>query len=127
MHTDPLADLFTRIRNATAAKHEHTTVPFSKLKKEVLKVMKEQRLIQDFLESGEPSSQKIITIQLIPGKTVSIQRISKPGQRIYKKAKELKSVRRGFGCSIISTPSGVMTGVEAKKKNCGGEVLCEAY
>lgn len=126
MHTDPIADLLTRIRNASKARHESTLVPASRIKKEILRVMKEMNFIEDFKVSGE-GAQMMITVHLIPGKELSLNRVSKPGQRIYKKAPELSPVLRGYGFSIISTSQGIMTGAEAKKKGMGGELICEIY
>lgn len=126
MHTDPIADLLTRIRNATKARHENTTVPASQIKKEILRVMKEKKYIEDFKEMGE-GVQKLINIKLVPGRELSLDRVSKPGQRIYKKSTDIKPVLRGYGFSIISTSQGIMTGEEARKKGMGGELICEVY
>ncbi|MGE3278705.1 MAG: 30S ribosomal protein S8 [Candidatus Altimarinota bacterium] len=126
MHTDPIADLLTRIRNASKARHESTLVPASRIKQEILRVMKQMKFIEDFKVSGE-GAQTMIKIDLIPGKELSLNRVSKPGQRIYKKAPELSPVLRGYGFSIISTSQGIMTGDEAKKKGMGGELICEIY
>lgn len=125
MHTDPIADLLTRIRNASRARHENTSMPGSKVKKEILRVMKEMKCIEDFSESGE--IKRTITVKLIPGRELELKRVSKPGQRIYKKSDDLKPVLRGFGFSIISTSHGVMTGHEARKKGVGGEIICEIF
>jgi small subunit ribosomal protein S8 len=127
MYTDPIADLLTRIRNASMARHESTSVPSSKMKKLILQVMKDKEFIKDFKEVAQEGPQKAISISLIQGKKVTLKRISKPGQRIYKKAEELFPVLRGFGFSIISTSQGIMTGDEARKKGVGGELICEAY
>jgi small subunit ribosomal protein S8 len=126
MHTDPIADLLTRIRNASKARHEKTTVPASRIKKEILRVLKQKNFIEDFKESGE-GALKTITISLVSGKELSLDRVSKPGQRIYKKSTDLRPVLRGYGFSIISTSQGIMTGDEAKKKGMGGELICEVY
>jgi len=88
--------------------------------------MKQMNFIGDFKESGE-TAKKIITVRLIPGKSLSLDRVSKPGQRIYKKGPDLSPVLRGYGFSIISTSQGIMTGAEAKKKGVGGELICEIY
>jgi len=127
MNTDPIADLLTRIRNASLAKHEITLIPSSKVKKEILKVMKDKKLIEDFNEANSEKNRKVLTVKLVPGKKVSLKRISKPGQRIYKKSDELFPVLRGYGFSIISTSQGIMTGEEARKKSIGGELICEAH
>ena len=126
MNTDPIADLLTRIRNASMARHDATTVPASKIKQQILKVMKEKELIEDF-QMAEKEGFKTLNIKLHPGKKVTLKRISKPGQRIYKKADELYPVLRGYGFSIVSTSQGIMTGEDARKKGIGGELLCEAY
>jgi|SRR5690606_14032113 len=126
MHTDPIADLLTRIRNASKARHETTTVPASRIKKEILRVMKQMNFIEDFKETGD-GALKTLTIKLISGRELSLDRVSKPGQRIYKKSTELQPVLRGYGFSIISTSQGIMTGEEAKKKGMGGELICEVY
>jgi len=127
MNTDPIADLLTRIRNASMARHESTTVPASKMKKQILDVLKEKDLIRGFSETNEAGPQKTVTIKLVPGKRVSLKRVSKPGQRIYKRADEIFPVLRGYGFSVISTSQGIMTGAEARKKGIGGEIICEAH
>lgn len=127
MNTDPIADLLTRIRNASMAHHENTSVPSSKIKKEMLRVLKEKEIIKDFREVQEEGVMKTISIKLIPGKKITLKRVSKPGQRIYKKSDQIFPILRGYGFSIISTSQGVMTNDEARKKGIGGEILCEAH
>ncbi|MDP2691849.1 MAG: 30S ribosomal protein S8 [Candidatus Gracilibacteria bacterium] len=127
MNTDPIADLLTRIRNANMAQHEVTTVPSSKIKREILRVMKEKAFIKDFQESKSEGPQKTLSIQLLPGKKLNLKRISRPGQRIYKTSQELFPVLRGYGFSIVSTSQGIMTGDEARKKRIGGEIICEIH
>lgn len=126
MNTDPIADLLTRIRNASMARLETTSVPASKIKQQILRVMKEKELIEGY-EAQTKDGFSVINIKLIPGKKVTLKRISKPGQRIYKKAEEIFPVLRGYGFSIVSTSQGIMTGEEARKKGVGGELICEAY
>lgn len=127
MH-DPVADLLTRIRNGQQAKHQSITLGSSKLKEEIAKVLKEEGYILDYSIQESENSLKTITVQLkyYQGKPVidRIKRISRPGLRIYKSSKDLTSVP-GFGVAILSTSSGVMTHISAKKKGIGGEVLCE--
>lgn len=125
MHTDPIADLLTRIRNASMANHDRTKVPSSVIKKEILRVMKEKQAIQGFNELAEEGPKKMIDVQLVPGRLLSLKRVSTPGQRIYKKSTEIRPVLRGYGFSIISTSQGIMTGEDARKKGMGGELLCE--
>ncbi len=127
MNTDPIADLLTRLRNASKARHEHVSVPASRVKKEILRVMKEEGFIQGFQEKETDGPQKVLVVELIPGKDLSLDRISKPGQRTYSPVKELRPVLRGFGIAILTTSQGIMTHRQAKKKNVGGEILCEIY
>lgn len=123
MNTDPIADLLTRLRNATRARHEKTVVPSSKIKTEILRVMKEKKCIQNFAPAKVGVS--MLEIELIPGRELDLKRVSKPGQRIYRKSTDILPVLRGFGFSILSTSKGVMTGEQAKKQGVGGEVICE--
>lgn len=127
MNTDPIADLLTRLRNASKARHEQTTVPASKLKLAILTVLKKKGMIRDFHEVKTEMAQPTLNILLNPEKEISLKRISKPGQRMYTKAVDINRVLRGYGFSIISTSSGIMTGDEARKKGVGGEILCEIY
>lgn len=127
MHTDPIADLLTRIRNAARAHHQSVSVPYSKIKENILKVIKKKGFIEDYAVTEE-SKFKVLEISLkedLP--SLNIKRVSKPGQRIYLKNSELKSVKSGLGFTIISTSKGIMTNYDAKKQNLGGEVICEIY
>lgn len=126
--TDPIADLLTRIRNGLKARQPATTVPYSKLKESVLKIMKRRGFIRD-MSVTRPAG-KVAEIKVIfsdDARNLNLKRISKSGQRIYMPAKELRSVHSGFGISIISTSQGIMTGSEARRKKIGGEVLCEIF
>lgn len=127
MNTDPIADLLTRIRNASRVNHEQTLVPYSKLKVAILDVLKKSKFIDDFkvVKSGTFSEIEInLNTEL---NSLTLKRISKPGQRIYLKKDQIKPVLRGYGISVISTPKGVMTGEEAYKSGVGGELICEIY
>ncbi len=127
MNTDPIADLLTRIRNSARVQHEKTLVPYSKLKVAILDVLKKQKFINDYkvVKSGTFSEIEIkLNTEL---KTLTLKRISKPGQRIYLKKDQIKPVLRGYGISVVSTPKGVMTGKEAFKSGVGGELICEVY
>ena len=127
MNTDPIADLLTRIRNASNAHHEKTVVPYSKVKENILKVMKEKSFIENYSttkENGHPA----LEINLKEDRDdLTLKRVSSPGQRIYVKNNELKTVKSGLGISIISTSKGIMTNYEAKKQKLGGELICELY
>jgi len=124
--TDPIADMLTRIRNANQMKHPTVDVPASRLKLEILRVLKEEGYISDF-EKKEDDKQGVITITLKYVDKVrvikGIKRISKPGLRVYAKKEELPKVLNGLGVAIVPTPGGVMTDREARKQNLGGEVI----
>jgi small subunit ribosomal protein S8 len=130
MVTDPIADMLTRIRNAQAVARQTVTIPFSKFKFNLAKILEKEGLIAGVSTQGR-KTRKVIEIKLKyeKGQPVisGLKRISKPGQRIYIKKDELKSIRQGYGLSIISTSQGLMTNKEAKKKGLGGEVLCEIW
>jgi len=126
--TDPLADLLTRVRNGQAANKVHVQMPSSKLKVSVCKVLKQEGYIEDYSVSQAENNKQILDIALkyYQGAPVieSIQRVSKPGRRVYKGSEDLPSVLGGFGVAIISTSKGLMTDKEAREGGHGGEVLC---
>ncbi|MFA5820903.1 MAG: 30S ribosomal protein S8 [Candidatus Gracilibacteria bacterium] len=127
MFTDPIADLLTRIRNAGKAQHEDVTVSHSNLKENILKVLKEKGFIENYEVEGE-SAKKDIRITLKEERTnLSIRRVSKPGQRIYVKFGDLKTIKSGLGITVVSTSKGVMSGLEAKRQKLGGELICEVF
>ncbi len=131
MMTDPLADMLTRIRNAVRVERPHVDMPLSKVKRGVAEVLKREGYIWDWKEvEAEPAPQLRIELKYGPnGERViqRIRRVSKPGRRVYSKAKELRPVLSGLGITILSTSSGVVSDREARQKNLGGEVLCEVY
>lgn len=122
--TDPIGDLLTRMRNAQHARHGHCCAPWSLLLEEICAVLKREGWIQDVEVKGEfPKRELVVTFH--PERPVlALKRISKPGQRIYVHAAELKSVLHGFGMAVLTTNQGLMTDREARKKKIGGEVLC---
>ena len=128
MHiTDPIADMLTRIRNASSAKHESVDVPASKMKKEIAEILLNEGYIKNY-QVIDDGTQGVIRITLKYGanktKVISgIKRVSKPGLRIYASKEELPKVLRGMGIAIISTSKGIMTDKEARRQNVGGEVL----
>lgn len=129
--TDPIADMLTRIRNASTVSHETVDIPASKLKVELARVLKEEGFIVDYAVKEEGKF-KVITITLkydMNRKPVitKLERISKPGLRHYSKAKKLQKVLGGLGVAIISTPKGLLTDRKARKENVGGEILCYVY
>ncbi len=133
MMTDPIADMLTRIRNAVAVERPHVDMSISKVKRGVAEVLKREGYIWDYGESEEeaaPVSQLRIELKYGPsGEHViqHIKRVSKPGRRIYSRAKDLKPVLNGLGIQIISTSRGVVSDREARQRNLGGEVLCEVW
>ena len=125
--TDPIADMLTRIRNANQMKHLTVLVPASKIKLEILKVIKEEGYIEDaeFVEDGKQGTIKV-TLKYTGKKErviKGITRISKPGLRVYAKSTEMPKVLNGLGIAVVSTSNGVMTDREARQKHLGGEVI----
>lgn len=129
--TDPIADLLARIKNALKVRKNFTTASYSKLKLAILKILKEEKLIQNFKikdngvkknfiiylgydENGEPLIE-------------DLKRISKPGRRVYAGYRDLKPLRKGFAFRIVSTSRGIMTDKEARRRKLGGEIICEVY
>lgn len=127
MHSDPIADLLTRIRNAAKAHHQTVEVSHSKIKENILAILKRYKFIEDYRVS-ENGGFKTLEINLNEArKDLHLRRISKPGQRIYIKNDQLKQIRSGLGLTIVSTSQGLMTNTEAYKKSLGGELICEVY
>ncbi|NCU18104.1 30S ribosomal protein S8 [Pallidibacillus pasinlerensis] len=129
--TDPIADLLTRIRNANMVRHESLEVPASKLKKDIVEILKREGFIRD-AEYIEDNKQGIIRIFLKYGPNnerviTGLKRISKPGLRVYAKADEVPKVLNGLGIAILSTSSGVLTDKEARAQKVGGEVLAYVW
>ena len=129
--SDPVGDMLTRIRNAQRARHSVCTAPASKLRANVLAVLKREGFIRGFeAEQLRPGvAQLRIELKYNEGEPVikEIHRVSKPGRRVYSKIKELPRVYAGLGISILSTPRGVMSDAEARAANVGGEVLCRVF
>jgi small subunit ribosomal protein S8 len=129
--SDPIADMLTRIRNATMARHDAVLVPSSRLKLAIAKILKEEGFIKDY-EAVREESHKSIKIYIKyqdrnqPVLT-GLERVSKPGLRIYVEKKEIPRVYGGMGIAILSTPKGVMTGHQARHQGIGGELLCYVW
>jgi small subunit ribosomal protein S8 len=127
---DPVGDLITRIRNAQMRGRSKLTTPASTLRVRVLQVLKDEGYIRDFRDIENDGHKEIeIELKYFEGAPAihEIQRVSKPGRRVYSSIKDLRLVRNGLGISIISTPKGVMSDAAARDANVGGEVLCEVY
>lgn len=129
--TDPIADMLTRIRNACAAKHQKVDVPLSKLKLEIVRLLRDEGYINNFKLTGE-SPKRMIRIYLRYGSKGEpvinhLARLSKPGCRRYAGSDEIPNILGGLGLCVISTSRGIMSGKQARKENIGGEVMCEIY
>jgi len=133
---DPIADMLTRIRNAVLAGHSLVAMPSSKLKVEIAKIMKDEGYLEGFeLVESEESTQKVLRLKIkYVGERRSrrpvisgIERVSKPGRRIYTKKQDIPWVLSGIGVAILSTPKGVMTGARARQLGVGGEILCKVW
>jgi len=128
MVSDPVADMLTRIRNATSAGHVTVTVPGSKLLREIARVFKEEGYIDDFQEAPDGPGTKI-SISLKPRRTggraiTGLRRISRPGLRVYARKTEIPRVLGGLGTVVLSTSRGLMSGRDALRAGLGGEVVC---
>lgn len=125
--TDPIADMLTRIRNAQEAEKQLVTMPASKLKAAIAGVLKDEGYIEDFaLQQNEGKPLLEISLKYYAGKPVieKIERVSRPGLRIYKPSRDIPKVMNGLGVAIVSTSRGVMTDRKARGLGVGGEVLC---
>ncbi|HEY5625844.1 MAG TPA: 30S ribosomal protein S8 [Dehalococcoidia bacterium] len=132
MVTDPIADMLTRIRNALVARHDYTDIPTSKLKESIAAVLKREGYIASYEKKQEEGGHDNIRVQLAyTGKKepviVGLNRVSKPGLRVYTSRGEMPRVYGSLGIAILSTPEGVMTGKDARKRGVGGEVLCYVW
>jgi len=129
--TDPIADLLSRIRNAHLAKHDRLDVPVSKLKLEICRILKEEGFIKNFRTiDGTPVGSLRIFLRYSPeGEPAinNVERISKPGRRVYKASTDIKPVRNGLGLGIVSTSQGLLSDVQARQRKVGGELLCELW
>ena len=128
--SDPIADMLTRVRNAQMAEHSNVTVPASKLKTAIAKVLKDEGYIASYqVEDKDGKPQLNLELKYYQGKPVieMLKRISKPSLKVYVGKDELPSVNGGLGVAIVSTSNGVMSGQSAKEAGVGGEVLCNVY
>ena len=131
MHTDPIADYLTRIRNAIRAGHDDVTIPASKVKMELSRILKEQGYITDFHKKPAPVGESIeVALKYTEDRKpviIGIERVSRPGRRRYVDKKSVPRVQGGTGTAIVSTSHGVMTGHEARQKGFGGEVVAYVW
>lgn len=128
--TDPIADMLSRIRNAIAVNKPEIALPHSKVKESVARLLKESQFVDDVaVEDAEVGKNLRVVINqpLANARITEIDRLSKPGRRLYVKAEKIPTVKRGRGIVIISTSKGIMTGTEAKSRGIGGELICKVY
>jgi small subunit ribosomal protein S8 len=129
--TDPIADMLTRVRNAITARHPKVDVPASKLKTEIARILREEGFIMNYKLTEEGAKRFIrIYLKYTPGNVPvisRIERVSRPGCRVYVGSKDVPRVLGGLGVNILTTPRGVMSGLTARKENVGGEVLCQVW
>ncbi|GAB5493562.1 MAG: 30S ribosomal protein S8 [Phototrophicaceae bacterium] len=131
---DPIADMLTRVRNAIMARHRTVDIPRSKIKIEIARILQEEGYISDYSVGDESPIPMIhITLKYFGTRRerrsviTKLQRVSKPGRRVYRKREELPIVLSGTGIAIVTTPSGVMTAQKARQQGVGGEVLCYVW
>ena len=129
--TDPIADMLTRIRNANQNRAKTVSMPSSKMKEEIAKILKDEGFVEEF-SIEENDVQNTLTLTLKYGQKkerviTGLKRVSKPGLRVYSKAEDLPRVLNGLGIAIISTPKGIMTDKKARKENVGGEVIAYVW
>ena len=131
MMTDPIADMLTRIRNASMARHDRTEMPYSRLKEHVARVLKSEGFVDD-VRISEGEGHKQLTVVLRYGRDKQsaldgVRRVSTPGRRVYVRHDRIPRVLSGMGVSILSTSHGVMTDKDARKQRVGGELICEVW
>jgi small subunit ribosomal protein S8 len=129
--TDPISDMLTRIRNATMVRHDRTDVPASRIKLEIAKILKQEGFIRTFkvLEEGPQGTLRIYLKYADDGEPAihGMERVSKPGRRVYRGVEELPRVRSGLGVAVVSTNRGILTDEQARGLSVGGEVLCRVW
>ncbi len=131
--TDPIADMLTRIRNASRVRHQKVSVPWSKLKENIAKVLVDEGYIKDYRKTrAAEGAGEVLVIELKFDKDhrpiiSGLKRVSSPSRKVYVGAKEVTPIRKGLGINIISTPKGILVDREAQRANVGGEILCSVW
>ena len=127
--SDPIGDMLARIKNAQVRNHNKVSLPSSKFKAKIADVLKSEGYIIDYKINDEEKPSIEINLKYNSGNPVinTIERVSKPGRRIFSSANSLPKINNGLGIAIISTPQGVMTDVDARKKKLGGEIICKVF
>ena len=129
MMTDPIADMLTRIRNASSVRKKEVVLPYSKLKMSIAGILAREGYLEKAEATTDKKPQIILTLKYEGRQPAisSLRRVSTPGHRQYVKTADLSKVLNGFGLAILSTPMGVMSNIEAKKAKVGGEIICEVF
>ncbi len=131
MQSDPIADMLTRIRNAALVNHKQVVIPGAKIKLAIAQILKAEGFIEGFAVTDEKPQPNLVVRLKYTGRGDSVitglERVSKPGRRVYAGHKEIPWVRAGLGISIVSTPKGLMTGREARRARMGGEIICNVW
>jgi small subunit ribosomal protein S8 len=131
MTTDPIADMLTRIRNASLVNHKQVVLPTSKIKVAIAQILKAEGFIDSFTVNDEKAQANLILRLKYTGRgdavITGVDRVSKPGKRVYTSHRDIPWVRAGLGITIVSTPKGLMTGREARKAKLGGEIICNVW
>ena len=131
MMTDPIADLFTRIRNGQMVRHPRVDVPGSKMKSRIVEILKEEGYISNYKIESDKRNNKFLLVDLKYNNGVpvirEISRVSKPGRRIYTKADSIPKIQNGLGIAIVSTSKGIMSDNNARLKKIGGEIICRVF
>ena len=127
--SDPIGDMLARIKNSQVRNHSKVSLPSSKFKAKIAEVLKSEGYIIDYKITDEKKPSIEINLKYNSGSPVinTIERISKPGRRIFSSASSLPKINNGLGIAIVSTPQGVMTDVDARKKKLGGEIICKVF
>ena len=127
--SDPIGDMLARIKNAQVRNHSKVSLPSSKFKAKIAEVLKSEGYIIDYKITDEKKPSIEINLKYNSGNPVinTIERISKPGRRIFSRSSSLPKINNGLGIAIVSTPQGVMTDVDARKKKLGGEIICKVF
>ena len=127
MTSDTIADMLTRIRNAQAARHERVSLPYSKIKEGIAKILSEAGFVGDVKVEKNGSFQQLVIELKATGSITALERVSKPGRRVYASSSDIPLVLGGRGLVVLSTSKGLMTGREARKQGLGGELICKVW
>ena len=128
--SDPIGDMLARIKNSQLRNHKKVQLPSSKFKVRIAEILKSEGYIVDFkVENDDKKTNLLINLKYNSGNPVinSIERVSKPGRRIFSSAESFPKINNGLGIAIVSTPKGVMTDIDARKQNIGGEIICKVF